>query len=123
MLLYIFLEKFMNVLNFNKIMEKNFNVFSVILIIILLIRLIGQVINIFLHFDYFFIFFVIGVLYILALIGVYKKQKWGFGLVMFIGFIDIVFSLIVGGSYGLGSGIIDLFFIILGYKMYEQVSY
>jgi uncharacterized membrane protein YjdF len=62
------------------------------------------------------------IVYIVSLLGVVLKKKWGSILIMIFAIIDVFFAFIVGGTFGLGAGVVDLILIFLGYSEYKQLT-
>lgn len=102
----------------NKKTEKKLGVMTNILIILLVIRLVFQ----YVLFDITWISGITGLLYLGALIGVFKKQKWGSSLVMIIAVIDILFAFAMSGAFSVGAGIGNFTLLFLGYKEYKKIS-
>jgi hypothetical protein len=105
-------------------MKNRFGAVTITLIVLLTIRAIIQIAMIFIEKEAIskFIFIILALAYLIAILGVSLKRKFGAVMTMIIATFDLLSALLVGGTFGLGAGIMDLALVFLGYKEYTQIK-
>ena len=98
--------------------NKSISLTYLLVLILVGIRIFGQILGLVYGITTALVFLV---LYLVALYGVYCKRKWGFILVMIISLVDLGWALYMGGSFGIGAGIVDIILLVSALVEYQKL--
>jgi len=117
-------------------MNKKFSSSAIFLMILLAIRIIGEIYLVFIYSPLFGEFigillmgitFLTIIFYLVALVGVFKRTKWGLNFALAIAILDILLGIALGLIYGFAAGtfggfIVDIIIILLVTNISKRIN-